>query len=139
MRGLDRRDRVFDRCGMQDGTGAEAPTIALVLWNRGQGAAGGSVAVFRGALTPPYELLSAWRVIGPLGVDEWYPFAAPGDEPEEIAVAFVPAGAGTLVEPGVATRFSLARVLSATIVLAEAADGALGFSLADVVRGETST
>lgn len=124
---------MFDGCRMQDGTGAERPAIALVLWNRARGAVGGAVAVFRGGLLPPFDLQAAWRVVGPLSVDEWYPFAAPGDESEEIVVAFVPGGAGTLVEPGVATRLALANVLSATIVLAEAADGALCFSLADVV------
>jgi hypothetical protein len=130
---------MFDGCGMQDGTGAEPPTIALVLWNRAQSAVGGAVAVFRGGLLPPYELLSAWRVIGPLSCDEWYPFSAPGEDTDGIAVAFVPAGAGTLVEPGVATRLALDNVVSATIVLAEAADGALGFTLADVVVGAPAT
>jgi len=130
---------MFDGCGMHDQTGAEPPTIALVLWNRAQSAVGGAVAVFRGGLLPPYALLSAWRVIGPLSCDEWYPFAAPGEDTDGIVVAFVPAGAGTLVEPGAATRLALGNVMSATIVLAEAADGGLGFSLADVVNGPAST
>lgn len=122
---------VFDGCGMPMDVDVAGPTIALVLWVRAQDAEGGAVVVFRGLAGDPRE--QAWLGFGELEPERRYPFAYPGDDPAVIDLAFVPRGAGSTLLPEMVERLSLVDVASATIVLGEAADGELRFTLADVV------
>lgn len=125
------RAAVFDAYGMPMDAEGAGKTIALALWVRAQDAEGGAVVVFRGLAGDPRE--HAWLAFSELAPERRYPFAYPGDEPAVIDLAFVPRGAGSTLMPEIVERLSLVDVASATIVLGEAADGELRFTLADVV------
>jgi hypothetical protein len=125
------RAAVFDAYGMPMDADVAGKTVALVLWVRAQDAEGGAVVVFRGLAGDPRE--QAWLAFSELAPERRYPFVYPGDDPAVIDLAFVPPGAGSTRMPELALRLSLVDVASATIVLGEAADGELRFTLADVV------